>query len=140
MIRVRIFSTADRVAAALARDIAHAVAVKPTLVLGLPTGRTPIPLYRALVEMYRLGKVDFSRAMTFNLDEFLGVPPDDPRSYRVFMRRHLFDHLNLPARRIHFLNGATGDVARVSGNRRRANGPRLCAGLRLERHPQLGAS
>ena len=115
MIRVRIFSTADRVAAALARDIAHAVAVKPTLVLGLPTGRTPIPLYRALVEMYRLGEVDFSRAMTFNLDEFLGVPPDDPRSYRAFMQRQLFDHLNLPARRIHFLNGATGDVARECG-------------------------
>jgi glucosamine-6-phosphate deaminase len=112
MIRVRVFSTADRVAAALARDVAHALAAKPALVLGLPTGRTPIPLYRALVEMYRLGQVDFSRAMTFNLDEFLGVAPNDPRSYRAFMQRHLFDHLNLPARRIHFLNGAAGDVAR----------------------------
>jgi glucosamine-6-phosphate deaminase len=112
MIRIHVFPTPDAVARALARDIAHAVAVKPALVLGLPTGRTPIPLYRALVEMHRAGQIDLARATTFNLDEFVGLAPDDPRSYRAFMQRHLFAHLYLPARRIHFLNGATGDVVR----------------------------
>jgi glucosamine-6-phosphate deaminase len=111
MIRVRVFSTPDAVAKALAREMAHAVAVKPTLVLGLPTGRTPVPLYRALVGMHRAGQIDFACATTFNLDEFLGVSPQDPRSYRSFMQRHLFDHLNLSARRIHFLDGSTRDVA-----------------------------
>ena len=110
--RVRVFGTADALARALAVDIARRLAANPRLVLGLPTGRTPIPLYRELVRLHRAGRADFSRATTFNLDEFLGLAPRDPRSYRAFMQRHLFDHVNLPPRRIHFLNGATRDVAR----------------------------
>jgi glucosamine-6-phosphate deaminase len=80
--------------------------------MGLPTGRTPIPLYRALVEMFRAGQIDFARATSFNLDEFAGLSPHDPRSYRAFMQRHLFAHLNLPARRIHVPDGAARDVER----------------------------
>jgi glucosamine-6-phosphate deaminase len=110
MIRVRVFSSPDTVARALAREVAHAVAVKPGLVLGLPTGRTPIPLYRALVEMSREGQIDLARTTTFNLDEFLGLSPRDPRSYRAFMQRHLFDRLNPAPRRIHFLDGAARDA------------------------------
>ena len=56
-------------------------------------------------------QIDFSQATTFNLDEFLGLPADDPRSYHAFMRRHLFDHVNLSRRRTHLLNGAARDVA-----------------------------
>src|SRR5258708_7150399 len=108
--RVRIFRTADALAHALAANISRALADAPALLLGLPTGRTPIPLYRELVRLHRAGRADFSRAATFNLDEFLGLDPHDPRSYRAFMQRQLFDHVNLPPRRIHFLNGATHDV------------------------------
>jgi glucosamine-6-phosphate deaminase len=111
MIQVRQFSTAGALARALARDIARSLAANPWLVLGLPTGRTPIPLYRELVRLHSAGSADFSRATTFNLDEFLGVAPDDPRSYESFMRRHFFDHVNLRPRRIHFLNGAAPDAA-----------------------------
>src|SRR5439155_27015001 len=75
-----------------------------------PTGRTPIPLYRALVSLHRAGRIDFSWASTFNLDEFLGLEARDPRSYHAFMQRHLFDHVNLSPRRIHFLNGAVKNV------------------------------
>src|SRR5262249_35180282 len=74
-------------------------------VLGLPTGRTPIPFYGDLVRRHRAGRIDFSLVTTFNLDEFLGLPPRDPRSYRAFMRTHLFGHVNLPASRINVLNG-----------------------------------
>jgi glucosamine-6-phosphate deaminase len=112
MTRVRVFGTADALARALAFDVARRLTANPNLVLGLPTGRTPIPLYRELVRLHRAGRADFSRATTFNLDEFLGLPPRDPRSYRAFMQRHLFDHVNLPPRRIQFLNGATRDVDR----------------------------
>jgi glucosamine-6-phosphate deaminase len=112
MMRVSVFRTADALARALALDVARKLAQTPNLVLGLPTGRTPVPLYRELVRRYENGQVDFSRAATFNLDEFLGLAPGDPRSYRAFMQRHLFDHVNLPPRRIHFLNGATRDVDR----------------------------
>src|SRR3954449_5027713 len=105
MARVRVFSTADALGRALAANIARTLAQDPATVLGLPTGRTPIPLYRELVALHRGGHADFSRAITFNLDEFLGLEPGDPHSYRAFMDRHLFDHVNLPRRRIHFLNG-----------------------------------
>jgi glucosamine-6-phosphate deaminase len=110
MMRIRVFRTPETLARALAGDVAAALTAQPRLVLGLPTGRTPIPLYREVVRLHRAGRADFGRATTFNLDEFLGLPPDDPRSYRAFMQRHLFDHVNLSARRIQFLNGGTRDV------------------------------
>lgn len=112
MMRVRVFRTAEAVGRALALDVARELAERPDTVLGLPTGRTPIPLYREIVRLYQAGRADFSRATTFNLDEFLGLDPDDPRSYRAFMRRHLFDHVNLSPRRIHVLNGVAADVER----------------------------
>ena len=110
MTRVRVFATADGLGRALARDIARRLADDPGIVLGLPTGRTPLPLYRELVRLHRAGRADFSRASTFNLDEFLGLSARDPHSYHAFMQRHLFDHVNLSPRRIHFLNGVTADV------------------------------
>jgi glucosamine-6-phosphate deaminase len=118
--RVRIFISPDAVARALARHIAGALAANPALVLGLPTGRTPIPLYRELVRLHRAGHADFSRATTFNLDEFLGLSARDPRSYRAFMQRHLFDHVNFSPRRIHVLNGVAGNVARECDRYERA--------------------
>ena len=110
--RIRVFANPDALGRALALDVARRLADEPGSVLGLPTGRTPIPLYRELVQLCRAGRADFSRAVTFNLDEFLGLDPRDPRSYRAFMQRHLFDHINLPPRRIQFLNGAARDVER----------------------------
>jgi glucosamine-6-phosphate deaminase len=89
-------------------------------VLGLPTGRTPVPLYHELVRLHGAGRADFRHAATFNLDEFVAVPPHDPTSYHAFMRRHLFDHVNLSRRRIHFLNGAARDVARECDRYERA--------------------
>jgi glucosamine-6-phosphate deaminase len=106
-VRIRTFSTPRDAARSLAAAVARALRDNPRLVLGLPTGRTPIPLYDALADR----RVDFSRATTFNLDEFLGVPATHPSSYRAFMQRHLFDHINLRPRRIQFLNGAARDVA-----------------------------
>ncbi len=108
--RLRVFATPGALARALAADVARALAATPQLVLGLPTGRTPIPLYRELVRLHQAGRADFSRATTFNLDEFLGLSAADPHSYRAFMQRHLFDHVNLARRRIQFLNGTTLDI------------------------------
>ena len=118
--RIRVFATPQSAARALARHIARTLAATPPLVLGLPTGRTPIPLYADLVALYRRRRADFSRATTFNLDEFLGIRPRDPRSYRAFMQRYLFDHINLPPRRIQFLNGATRNVPRECDRYERA--------------------
>jgi glucosamine-6-phosphate deaminase len=106
---VRIFAQPADVARELARRVGDALAVKPDLVLGLPTGRTPLLLYGELVRLHACGAADFSRATTFNLDEFLGIAGDHPSSYRSFMRRYLFDHVNADPARTHFLDGAAQD-------------------------------
>jgi len=111
-VRIRVFASAGVLARTLALDVVKRLAEKPDAVFGLPTGLTPIPLYREIVRLHCGGKVDFSRATTFNLDEFLGLAPDDPRSYRAFMQRHLFDHINISPRHIRFLEGTARDVDR----------------------------
>lgn len=108
--RVRLFSTAESLARSLAADVARTTAVAPRAVLGLPAGRTPIPLYRQLVRLHRAGRLDLTRVSTFNLDEFLGLSPHDPRSYQAFMRAHLFDHVGISREQAHFLNGLPRDV------------------------------
>ncbi len=103
--KISLYPTERAAAASLARRIAARVAEKPELVLGLPTGRTPIPLYKQIVALFKAGEIDLSRVTTFNLDEFVGVAPDDPGSYRQFMCRHLFAQVNIPPGRAHVLNG-----------------------------------
>ncbi len=110
--RVSVFPDDRAAARALAGRIADALLARPGLVLGLPTGRTPLALYRELVSLHAHGKADFSRAVTFNLDEFLGVEPTEPGSYRRFMEEHLFSRVNLPREQIHFLSGHTGNPPR----------------------------
>jgi glucosamine-6-phosphate deaminase len=109
-VKVRVFPSPSKAARALAQDIARAVSRNPRLVLGLPTGRTSIALYRELVALSRSHEIDFSHASTFNLDEFVGLSAEDSQSYHAFMRRHLFDHVNLSPKRTHLLNGAAEDV------------------------------
>lgn len=107
--RVSIFPNERAVARALGCRIEKALAAKPDLVLGLPTGRTPVGLYRELGMLVAKGRLSFARATTFNLDEFLGIPADHPGSYRQFMQAHLFDHVDLHPERIHLLDGAAPD-------------------------------
>ncbi len=103
--KLSVYPSEKTAAAAVARQIAARIAAKPDLTLALPTGRTPIPLYRELVALFQAGDVDLSRVITFNLDEFQGLAPDHPGAYQRFMREHLFAHVNVPAERMNFLNG-----------------------------------
>ncbi|MBA3297576.1 MAG: glucosamine-6-phosphate deaminase [Acidobacteria bacterium] len=109
--RISIFPDPSSVARALAGRIAVALRANPTLVLGLPTGRTPLLLYEELVKLYSAGQADFSRTTTFNLDEFVGIPASHPGSYRSFMQRHLFDHVNIDPANVHVLDGRAPDTA-----------------------------
>ncbi len=93
-----------------ARIIAKALGEKPHLVLGLATGKTMEVVYRNLVHMHREEGLDFSLSRTFNLDEYIGVPPADPHSYRHYMQRHLFDHVNIDPRNTHLPNGMVKDL------------------------------
>lgn len=93
-----------------ARIMAKKVREKPDAVLGLATGRTPERLYRELVRLHREEGLDFSRVTTFNLDEYVGLPPDHPQSYRWFMDEHLFRHINVDRLRTHVPNGVADDL------------------------------
>jgi len=75
-----------------------------------PTGRTMERLYALLVRMHASDGLDFSRVATFNLDEYIGLPPDSPHSYRHYMNEHLFKHVNIDAARTHLPNGAARDI------------------------------
>ncbi len=101
--------SAARVAAGI---VAAQLVANPACVLGLATGSTPLPLYRELIRMHREEGLDFSQATTFNLDEYVGLVPEHPASYHAFMRANLFDHINVPADRIHIPDGLTSDIDR----------------------------
>lgn len=104
--KVRVFASADDVADAAVREVAAAIRLNPSLVLGLPTGRTPLRLYDRLVAWERAGRVSFSRVTTFNLDEFVGIGGSDAGSYRAYMERHLFGRLRRRPFKVHFLDGS----------------------------------
>lgn len=107
--KVTVFDNERVLARTLAVHIAAALGHNPSLVLGLPTGRTPIRLYHELGTLHHNGSADFSRVTTFNLDEFLGLAPDHPGSFRTFMHEHLFSRVNLDPTRINFLDGSAPD-------------------------------
>ncbi len=109
---VTTYSSAARAASAAAALILGRLARQPSLVLGLPTGHTPIPLYRALARAHRAGRADFSRVTTFNLDEFAGLGAGDPGSYHTFMTTHLFSQVNLRPAHTHVLDGRAHDWRR----------------------------
>jgi glucosamine-6-phosphate deaminase len=104
-LKVTVFKDERTLARTLAAEIVATLKETPGTVFGFPTGRTPIRLYHELGSLH----ADFSRATTFNLDEFLGINPDHPGSYRAFMQQHLFSRVNLSPERIHVLNGAAPD-------------------------------
>jgi len=79
-------------------------------VLGLCTGSTPIETYAELIRMVRDGEVSFKNVITFNMDEYVGLPVTHPESYHSFMHRYLFDGLDIPAENIHILNGEAPDL------------------------------
>ena len=85
------------------------IIMKSNAVIGLATGETPIGTYNQLVDWYEKGDIDFSEARTVNLDEYKGLSPKDPQSYRYFMNTHLFDHVNIDKNRTFVPDGLATD-------------------------------
>ena len=79
-------------------------------VLGLPTGSSPIGTYQNLVELHKKGMVSFKNVVTFNMDEYVGLPEDHPQSYHYFMWHHLFSHIDIPPQNVNILNGNATDL------------------------------
>ena len=80
-------------------------------VLGLCTGSTPIETYAELIRMVKDGEVSFKNVISFNMDEYVGLPVEHPESYHSFMHKYLFDHIDEPAENIHILDGNAKDLA-----------------------------
>jgi glucosamine-6-phosphate deaminase len=104
------FDNESALSAALATLVLELIVARPDLVLGLPTGRTPLGLYRELRERSGGDRIDWSHVRTFNLDEFAGLDAADANSYRAFMQAELFDHISINPANIGFLNGAAPDL------------------------------
>jgi glucosamine-6-phosphate deaminase len=79
-------------------------------VVGLATGSTPERIYAQLVEWYRANRLSFRNVTTYNLDEYYPISPFDQRSYRFYMHRHLFDHVDIAAERAHVFDGTVPEA------------------------------
>ena len=117
--KVEVYGTSGALARAAAERLAAALRRRGGPVLLLPAGKTAVPVYRALARLHPAGRAPFRRATTFNLDE-LAVPPEDERSFRSFMERHLFSKVDLPPGRIRFLRGDAADPERECARYERA--------------------
>ena len=104
---VVITETCEQMSQAAAREVAKTLNAKPNAVLGLPTGSTPLGLYKELVRMHKDEGLDFSQVTTFNLDEYAGLKQDHPQSYHRFMQENLFKHINIPRQNIYIPSGTT---------------------------------
>src|SRR6267142_6630517 len=107
---VIICPTEAAAAALVARIVAHDLRANAHLVLGLATGKTMELVYHNLVRMHKGERLDFSLCSTFNLDEYVGLSPSDPNSYRHYMDHHLFQHVNVDPRATHLPNGQANDL------------------------------
>lgn len=108
--RVIIEKNYDELSRWAARHVVETIkAFQPTaekpFVLGLPTGSSPMGMYAEIVKAVKAGEISFKHVLTFNMDEYVGLPESHPESYHSFMARNLFDHIDCPKENIHILNG-----------------------------------
>ena len=107
--KLNIYRDAEEIGRAVAALLVDEIRAKPDCVLGLATGASPLPAYRALIDAYRAGEVSFGQVKTYNLDEYCGLPREDANSYHTFMRENLFAHIDLPVQNAHLLDGNAAD-------------------------------
>ena len=135
------FHTADALSAHAAAILLDAIRDDPRMVLGLPTGRTPIGMYDRVVRECSREYHCFRDVTTFNLDEYVGVGRDHPGSYSTYMRQHLFDHVDIDPKNAHIPDGMAagldGECHRYEGQLRDAGGLGLTF-LGLGRNGHIG--
>ena len=91
------------------RILAHQVKTDKPFVLGLPTGSTPLSTYAELIELYKSGVVSFKNVITFNMDEYVGLPEEHPESYHSFMWNNFFNYVDIDPANVNILNGNAAD-------------------------------
>ncbi len=131
-----IVDDAARAARDVGAEIAELMRAKArrgeVLVLGLATGKTPIEIYREFARLHRDEGLSFARVATFNLDEYVGIAPSDPRSFRAWMQRELFDHVDFAPENVHvpLAVGSTSELEREIG--RYGDAIRAAGGIDLQ--------
>ena len=113
--RLLIQPTYDKMSAWAANYVAAKInAANPTpqkpFVLGLPTGSSPLGMYKALVQLNKENKVSFANVITFNMDEYVNLPKEHPESYHSFMWNNFFSHIDINPQNVHILNGNATDL------------------------------
>ena len=103
---VVIKDSSNEVGREAARIVANSLRGNPKIVLGFATGSTPLGMYEELVALHKSNGLDFSQATSFNLDEYLGLAPDNPQSFHYFMHSNFFDRVNFSRDKIHIPSGA----------------------------------
>src|SRR5699024_12210940 len=93
--------------------VKDAIKTKDHPVLGLATGSTPEGLYERLIQTYKAGQVSFEKVTTFNLDEYIGLSPEDENSYHYYMKEKFFKHIDLPIEQSNVPKGDTSDVGQA---------------------------
>ena len=108
--KISYFESYDALSEQAAQAVKAALAGKPDAVLGLPTGSTPVGMYKKLIEMNKSGAVDFSRVRTFNLDEYYPISKQSEQSYYKFMFDNFFDYINIRRENINIPDGEAADA------------------------------
>ena len=139
--KARVSPNYESMSAAAAAIVAEKVREKPDAVLLLPTGTTPLGMYRWLVVLHAEGGLSFARTTFFNLDEYLGLPADHPASYHVYMKENFYDCIDANPERVHVPDGSALDpeaeCERYEAAIREAGGADLCV-LGIGRNGHIG--
>ena len=139
--RARVFPDYEAMSVAVAYVVAGRLEEEPSSVLMLPTGTTPLGMYRRLVEMHRSEGLSFANATFFNLDEYLGLAPDHRASYHVFMKEHFYGLINADPARVFVPDGTATDpqaeCERYEAAIREAGGIDVCV-LGIGRNGHIG--
>ncbi|MCT4592803.1 MAG: glucosamine-6-phosphate deaminase [Anaeromicrobium sp.] len=102
----------DEMSEKAANILASQIILKPESVVGLATGSTPIGMYDHMVRAYESGKISFQRVTTFNLDEYFNLDKNNPQSYYFYMKKNLYDKVDIPNENINIPNGMVEDIER----------------------------
>ncbi len=108
-IKVFVADSYEALSQKAAMIVASEIVTKPRCILGLATGTSPIGLYDELIRMNKAGAIDFSGVTTYNLDEYYPIAAENDQSYRYFMNKYLFNHINIDMAKTHVLNGLAED-------------------------------
>ena len=103
--------TYEKLSRQAANIISAQVILKPDSVLGLATGSSPLGTYKQLIEWYKKGDIDFSKVTSVNLDEYVGLDGTNDQSYRYFMNKNFFEHINIDINNTFVPNGCAVDLA-----------------------------